>query len=88
MTGPLGPALLFCPADRPDRFDKAVARADTVILDLEDAVAPAAKDEARLAVAAALPRLGADTLVRVNGSDTPWFSDDIAMLGAAGHPPS
>jgi citrate lyase subunit beta / citryl-CoA lyase len=34
-----GPALLFCPADRPDRYAKALASADTVILDLEDAVA-------------------------------------------------
>ena len=85
MSAPLGPALLFCPADRPDRFDKAAQRADTVILDLEDAVAPAAKVAARQAVADALPRLGADTFVRINGADTPWFADDIAMLRAAAH---
>ena len=85
MITALGPALLFCPADRPDRYDKAVDRADTVILDLEDAVSPAAKDGARQAVAAALPRLGPDVLVRVNAADTPWFADDIAMLRAAGH---
>ena len=85
MIAPFGPALLFCPADRPDRYDKAVQRSDTVILDLEDAVAPDAKADARAAVAAALPRLGADVLVRVNGADTPWFADDIAMLRAAGH---
>jgi citrate lyase subunit beta/citryl-CoA lyase len=85
VTAPLGPALLFCPADRPDRYDKAVARTDTVILDLEDAVLPAAKDAARQAVAAALPRLGADVLVRVNAADTPWFADDLDMLRAAGH---
>ena len=85
MTAPWGPALLFCPADRPDRFDKAVERADTVILDLEDAVAPAAKEDARRAVAAALPRLGAHVVVRVNAADTAWYADDIAMLGAAGH---
>ena len=36
----LGPALLFCPADRPERYAKALERADAVILDLEDAVAP------------------------------------------------
>ena len=35
---PLGPALLFCPADRPDRFAKAASAADMVILDLEDGV--------------------------------------------------
>src|SRR5690606_21940984 len=46
----LGPALLFCPADRPDRFAKAADRADAVVLDLEDAVAPHAKDAARRAV--------------------------------------
>ena len=41
MTGRLGvgPALMFCPADRPERFAKALERADAVILDLEDGVA-------------------------------------------------
>ena len=53
---PLGPALLFCPGDRPDRFAKAAARADAVILDLEDAVAPDRKQEARRAVAAQIGR--------------------------------
>ncbi|MBN9180204.1 MAG: CoA ester lyase, partial [Microbacterium sp.] len=43
----MGPALLFCPADRPGRFAKAAARADAVILDLEDAVTPSAKTAAR-----------------------------------------
>ncbi len=51
---PLGPALLFCPGSRPDRFAKAAARADAVVLDLEDAVSPADKDAARAAVADAL----------------------------------
>ena len=54
MTHPsfrFGPALLFCPADRPDRFAKAAERADAVILDLEDAVADDAKHAARLALA-------------------------------------
>ena len=56
MTHPpfrFGPALLFCPADRPDRFEKAADRADAVILDLEDAVAQEAKHDARLALVAA-----------------------------------
>lgn len=77
--------MLFCPADRPDRFAKAAERADTVILDLEDAVAPSGKDAARLAVAEALPQLPTDTFVRINAADTPWFADDVAMLRAAGH---
>ncbi|MDN5745714.1 MAG: aldolase/citrate lyase family protein, partial [Nocardioidaceae bacterium] len=42
-----GPAWLFCPADRPDRYGKALAAADVVIVDLEDAVAPGAKQAAR-----------------------------------------
>ncbi|MGO2058947.1 MAG: CoA ester lyase, partial [Candidatus Corynebacterium faecigallinarum] len=33
---PPGPALLFAPADRPERFAKAAERSDAVILDLED----------------------------------------------------
>ena len=48
----LGPALLFCPADRPERFDKALERADAVILDLEDGVAPADRPRAREALVA------------------------------------
>ena len=36
MTFNLGPALLFCPADRPERFRGALEKADAVIIDLED----------------------------------------------------
>lgn len=65
MTFAMGPALLFCPGDRPDRFDKAAARADAVVLDLEDAVGPERKELARDAVAASTldPER---TVVRVN----------------------
>ena len=46
-------SLLFVPGDRPDRMEKALKMgADALILDLEDSVAPAAKPEARRAVAA------------------------------------
>lgn len=82
---PLGPAVLFCPGDRPERFAKAAERADTVILDLEDAVVPDAKAAARDTVAAALPGLGPLVIVRVNAVDTPWFADDVAMLRRVGH---
>lgn len=63
-----GPAWLFCPADRPDRYAKAAAAADVVILDLEDAVAAADKDGARDAIATTLldPER---TLVRINAGD-------------------
>lgn len=79
----LGPALLFCPGDRPDRFAKAAQRSDAVILDLEDAVAPEAKAAARAALA------GCDldpaaTIVRVNAAGTPWFADDVAAVRAGG----
>src|SRR5699024_4096742 len=49
---PLRPSLLFCPGDRPDRFDKAADRAYAVILDHEDAVNPGSKRTARDAVVA------------------------------------
>lgn len=67
----LGPALLFCPGDRPDRFVKATGRADGVIVDLEDAVVPERKAEARQNIVQSLnweePGLDpARTLVRVN----------------------
>lgn len=74
----IGPALLFCPADRPDRYAKAAAAADTVIIDLEDAVAPADKPAARAALTTA--RLDpARTVVRVN----PSSGDDLALDLAA-----
>ena len=75
----LGPAMLFCPGNRPDRFEKAALRSDTVILDLEDAVGADDKDLARDSVA----RSGLDpdrTVVRVNAADTPEFGADIAMV--------
>lgn len=84
MTHPpfrFGPALLFCPADRPDRFEKAAERADAVILDLEDAVADDAKHAARLALVAS--KLDPDrVIVRVNPASTRHFADDLAALTA------
>ena len=74
-----GPALLFCPADRPERFGKALERADAVILDLEDAVAPAAKTAARGALIES--ELDADrVIVRVNPPGTDEFAADLATL--------
>ncbi|WP_225754933.1 CoA ester lyase [Actinotalea sp. Marseille-Q4924] len=75
----MGPALLFCPADRPDRFAKAAERADAVILDLEDAVAPEDKAAARDALVAT-PLDPERTIVRVNAVGTPWFDEDVAAL--------
>jgi citrate lyase subunit beta / citryl-CoA lyase len=65
----LGPAILFVPGDRPERFAKAAGRADAVIIDLEDAVAPAEKERARDALRAS--RLDpTHTIVRVNARGT------------------
>jgi citrate lyase subunit beta/citryl-CoA lyase len=78
-------SFLFVPGHRDDRFDKAVASgADAVILDLEDAVAPEAKQSARAAVRAWLAA-GGQALVRINAADTAWFADDLEMLGALPH---
>ena len=75
----LGPALLFCPADRPERYEKAAARADAVILDLEDAVTGPAKESARQTLIAS--RLDpATTVIRVNPADSTELSEDLRAL--------
>ena len=78
----MGPALLFAPADRPERFAKAAERADAVIIDLEDAVAPEAKAQAREhMVASGLDP--ATTMVRINALDTPDAARDLAALAGS-----
>lgn len=90
-------SLLFVPGHRADRFAKALASgADAVVVDLEDAVAPSAKEQARAAVAAWLDSSpfapiptdagGAQPpriLVRINGADSAWFDDDLSLAGKA-----
>jgi citrate lyase subunit beta/citryl-CoA lyase len=87
MTFVMGPALLFCPADRPERYQKAATRADAVILDLEDAVAPADKQRARGAILAQLGAAGdvpeldpSRTIIRVNPAGTDEFEKDLHCL--------
>lgn len=78
MTAPLITGL-YVPGDRPDRFDKAVATgADLVILDLEDAVAPANKAYARESVVEWLSTNPVDAVVqvRINGVE------DLAALSS------
>lgn len=73
--------LLYVPGHRPDRFAKAAAsQADGIILDLEDAVGPDHKDEARENVRRWLAE-GGTGAVRINSADTPWFDEDLAALG-------
>jgi citrate lyase subunit beta/citryl-CoA lyase len=71
---------LFVPSTRPDRFAKAAASgADRVILDLEDAVAPSEKAEARRNLMSAVIPRDVPVYVRVNSALTPWFEDDLAV---------
>jgi citrate lyase subunit beta/citryl-CoA lyase len=59
---------------------------DGVILDLEDSVAPDAKEAARAQVAAAVKAGGfgpREVFIRVNGLDTPWHADDLAAAAQA-----
>jgi citrate lyase subunit beta/citryl-CoA lyase len=79
-----GPAWLFCPADRPERYSKASAAADVVILDLEDGVAPADKAAARSALLAT-PLDPSRTVVRINSADSADHDLDLAALAAAGY---
>lgn len=78
-TFSMGPAILFCPADRPDRYAKALDRADAVILDLEDAVAAGNKQAARRALVEN-PLDPQRTIVRVNPVNTPDFAEDLAAI--------
>lgn len=73
---------LFVPGDRPDRFAKAAATGALVVLDLEDAVAPAARPEARHHVSRWLQSGGAG-VVRVQASNTPGHADDVAAARGA-----
>ncbi|MGQ0846657.1 MAG: HpcH/HpaI aldolase/citrate lyase family protein [Sporichthyaceae bacterium] len=79
-------SLLFVPGHRPDRFAKAAgAGAGAIILDLEDAVAPEDKPEARKHVVEWLEggNGGSGVVVRINPPGTPWYADDLKAV--AGH---
>ncbi|MGW6423153.1 HpcH/HpaI aldolase/citrate lyase family protein [Nocardia sp. NPDC055053] len=76
---PSGPAWLFCPADRPERFAKAAAAADVVILDLEDGVAAGDKATARKALIET-PLDPQHTVIRVNAAGTDEYAADLAAL--------
>src|SRR5919112_1951255 len=81
-------SVLYMPGSNARAIDKARSLpADGIIIDLEDAVAPEAKDDARAQVAAAIRqgRFGRrEVVIRVNGPDTPWGEDDIAAAAEAG----
>jgi citrate lyase subunit beta/citryl-CoA lyase len=78
----LGPALLFCPGERPERFGKAVRAASIAVLDLEDGTARANKQAARQHVRDFVAETSSEILVRINhpkGQD--GLSDVEALRG-------
>ncbi len=80
-------SLLFVPGVRPDRFAKAAAAgADLTCIDLEDAVPPDGKDEARAETLAFLSEVKERSSLlgfRVNGAGTPPYAADLAALKGA-----
>jgi len=87
---PLRRSVLFFPADRPERYEKAVASgADSVCCDLEDAVMPDAKDQARQkAVTLLANRAPSSTelILRVNTPKSPAGLRDLLALLEGGAP--
>ena len=81
-------SVLYMPGANARALEKAKGLdADSLILDLEDAVAPDAKAEARDQVVAAVAsgEYGhREVTIRVNGLDTEWHADDLAAASAAG----
>ena len=79
-------SVLYMPGSNARALDKAkILPADGVILDLEDSVAPEAKEAARQQVVDAVKSGGfgaREVFIRINGVDTPWHADD---LSAAAH---
>jgi citrate lyase subunit beta/citryl-CoA lyase len=81
-------SVLYMPGSNARALEKARGLdADCVILDLEDAVAPDAKAEARERIVAAVAAGGygnREVVVRINALDSAWGDDDIAALAAVG----
>ena len=84
-------SLLYMPGSNPRALEKArTLPADGLILDMEDAVAPDAKQLAREQIIAALAEGGyghRELMVRVNALSTEWGADDIKAVSEAGTPP-
>jgi citrate lyase subunit beta/citryl-CoA lyase len=81
-------SVLYMPGSNARAIEKArTLPADGVILDLEDAVAPEAKEQARQQVVDAVKAGGfggREVFIRVNGLDTPWHADDLTAAAHAG----
>jgi citrate lyase subunit beta / citryl-CoA lyase len=81
-------SVLYMPGSNARALEKAKSLpADALILDLEDAVAPEAKEAARTQVCEAVTAGGyghRELVIRINGLDTPWGGTDLAAAAAAG----
>ena len=82
-------SVLYMPGSNQRALEKGRSlSADALILDLEDAVAPDAKEGARATIRAALADKEGygrrELVVRVNGLDTPWGHDDLVAMAPAG----
>ena len=81
-------SALYMPASNAKAIDKArTLDCDVIILDLEDAVAPEAKEMARDQAVAAVKAGGfghRELVIRANGLDTPWGAADLAAAAEAG----
>lgn len=81
-------SVLFMPGANPRALEKArTIDCDAIIIDLEDAVSPDLKEEARQRAAEVVrerPYGHRGVVIRVNGMDTPWYADDLAAAVAAG----
>nr|WP_286672989.1 CoA ester lyase [Brevibacterium sp. RIT 803] len=75
----VGPGWLFVPADRPERFAKAIAAADMTVIDLEDAVRHDDKARAREVLRSA-ELDPVDVCIRVNGFGTDHIDEDLKMV--------
>jgi len=90
LSAPVRPrrSCLYMPASNARAIEKARGLdCDVVILDLEDAVAPDAKEHARAAAAEAVKAGGfgrKQLVIRVNGLDTPWGEADLKAAAEAG----
>ncbi|KAB1552778.1 CoA ester lyase [Corynebacterium sp. 319] len=76
---PAGPALLFAPADRPDRFAKAEQRSDMVIVDLEDGCRAENRTDARRTITESSLN-PATTIVRINPPESDEFAEDVEAV--------
>jgi citrate lyase subunit beta/citryl-CoA lyase len=92
MTNPVRRSCLSVPGSSDRKIQKALGLdVDELIFDLEDAVAVAAKDQARADVVAALaanPDQAARIAVRVNAPGSPWCHLDLIALAGADVPPA